>query len=154
MKRKIFIGLLVIIALFVSLRVVYAFLTEDDTGGSGGNSSANTTSGTSESSSSSSGIFGGKITETKASKIQSLEDEGYTCDVSGSSIEINPIKGPSSYIIPSGTISKTGYAIRSGQWILGKYSGKTTVTCTKQCGETECTSTAILDTITLFGTSR
>jgi len=144
------------LALFVSLRAVYAFLTEDDTGGSGGNSSANTTSGTSdsESSSSSSGIFGGKITKTKASEIESLENDGYTCDLSGTSIEIDPIKGPSSYIIPASTTSKTGYATRTGQWILGKYSGKTTVTCTKQCGETECTSTVTLDTITLFGTSR
>lgn len=98
-------------------------------------------------------IFGGKIINTKASKIQSLESSGYTCVVTGTTINIKPTKGPANYFIPFSTISKTGKTVSANKWILGKYSGKTTITCTKSCGETMCTDTATLDTITMFGTS-
>jgi hypothetical protein len=97
--------------------------------------------------------FGGKITNTKATEIEALESVGYICDVNGTSITINPVKGPASYIIPYTTISKTKNPLMIGKWIIGKYGGKTTVTCTMECGVTECVDTVDLDTITLFGNS-
>ncbi|MFH1608915.1 MAG: hypothetical protein ABH951_02795, partial [Patescibacteria group bacterium] len=97
--------------------------------------------------------FGGKIINTKALEIKTLESSNYHCNVSGETLEVNPIKGPSSFAISSGTQNKTGYKIRSGQWIIGKYSGKTTITCIFQ-GEPPSTQTVTLDTITLYGTSK
>ena len=95
--------------------------------------------------------FGGKITNTKATEIQKKEDSGYTCELNGGkSITIKPVKGESTYMIPS---SKNTRMISSGKWILGKYNGKTVVTCKKQCGETECKETVSLNTITLFNIS-
>lgn len=131
MKRKFFIevGILIVLILLVLIGVAHA------------------------ASVSSSKVFGGKIISTKATEIETLESANYSCVVAGETIQINPIKGPSSYIIPAGTISKTGYKTRTGQWIIGKYSGKTTITCTFQ-GEPPATETVTLDTITLYGTSK
>lgn len=132
MKNKIFIGIsLTALILFISFEIVYASTIPVSSGK----------------------IFGGKITETKAEKISSLEDDGYTCDVQGTSIEINPITGPTGYIIPEGVTSKTGYETRSGQWIIGKYSGETTVTCTSD-DDDEDQQTVTLPNITIFGTSK
>jgi hypothetical protein len=75
--------------------------------------------------------------------------------VPGESIEINPIKGPSSYLIPSGTSSKTGFPIKKNQWVLGLYTNsKTTITCTRPCPPATCTTTVSLDTITMYGNSK
>ncbi len=97
-------------------------------------------------------IFGGKIINTKATKIQKLESSGYICVINGTSITIGPIKGPATYLIPFTTISKTKTIPSVGKWIMGKYSGKTIITCTKP-GDPPLADTVILDTITLFGTS-
>jgi hypothetical protein len=97
-------------------------------------------------------VFGGKIINTKATKIQELESSGYICTVYGSSITIRSIKGPTTYVIPATTIAKTRTIPAVGKWIMGKYSGKTMVTCTK-AGDPPLTTMVTLDTITLFGTS-
>jgi len=98
-------------------------------------------------------VFGGKITNTKASEVQDLENQGYQCVINGSTITINPLRGVETYFIPTGTTSKTGNTPATGQWIMGRYGGQSTITCTKQCGETTCTDIVILDTITMFATS-
>lgn len=110
------------------------------------------------SSSSSSFVFGGKIVNTRAEKIEELESSGYSCSYSGSTIEITPInvKGlimPYSYAIPNAVKNKTGFPIRTGQWIIGKYSGKTTITCILE-GDPPLEETVTLDTISLYGTSK
>ena len=131
MKRKIFINIgLVVLVFFISFEIVYA--TSISLGK----------------------IFGGRIINTTATEIQTLQSSGWECIVPGTSITIRPIKSPATYIIPAGVISKTKTTPRSGQWILGKYSGKTTVTCTRACPPAICTTTATLNTITLFGTSK
>ena len=102
-------------------------------------------------------IFGGKITNTKATQIEELENSGYTCHMVGSSITVRPIGSPAmtptEYFIPSSVKSKTITTIKYNQWILGKYSGKTTITCTRICPPAFCTTTVTLDTVTYFGTS-
>ena len=101
-------------------------------------------------------FFGGRIVETKALKIEILEDSEYECEVPGSTIEIETIgspKGtPTSYFISAGTKSKTNTKTRNGQLIIGKYSGKTTITCIRP--EPEDIQTVVLDTITMYGTSK
>jgi hypothetical protein len=75
-------------------------------------------------------LLGGKITATKAVKIETLEASGYTCYVDGKTIQTNPIvKGSDSYIIPLGIKSKTGYETKEGQWIIGYTFGEEIVEC-------------------------
>lgn len=105
-----------------------------------------------------SNVFGGKIANTKAERIEELESSGYTCNTSGSTIEVTPInvKGltmPYSYAIPNSIKNKTGFPIRSGQWIIGKYSGKTTITCILE-GDPPLEEVVTLDTISIYGTSK
>ncbi|MFN4181285.1 MAG: hypothetical protein ACK4FA_01125 [Candidatus Paceibacteria bacterium] len=100
--------------------------------------------------------FAGIISSVKAREIQALEAANFACAVPGTSIEIRPkgIKGiqPTSFLIPPGTISKTKNTPRAGQKIVGKYSGKTTVTCIFQ-GIPPVEETVQLDTITMYGNS-
>ena len=100
-------------------------------------------------------VFAGKIIHTKDIEIQTLEFAGYICPVFGSSISIipmgSPLGTPTSYFIPFGTYSKTGYSVRTGQLIMGKYSWKTPIACVHPAGSVQ---TVWLDTISLFGTSR
>lgn len=100
--------------------------------------------------------FAGIILNLKAKEIQALEAANFACTVPGTSIEIitRGKKGyqPTSYIIPSGTISKTKKQPKAGQQIIGKYSGKTTVTCVFQ-GVPPVEESVQLDTITMFGNS-
>lgn len=114
----------------------------------------------------SSSMFGGKIIATKAKMISSLELAGYKCDdVKGESIEILSFRGPTSYFIPTNVKSKTNTTPSAGQYILGKYSGTTTITCKRESGETGGSwfSSGIsifsaipvtLPNVTLFGTSK
>lgn len=96
--------------------------------------------------------FGGKITNTKALRISTLEKQGYKCTVPGETIEIKPIKsGVTSFLIPSNVKSKTGYKTNVGQWILGKYYGVSSITCARDGYDTVYVT---LDTITLYGTSK
>jgi len=99
--------------------------------------------------------FGGKILDSKATEIQTLEDSDYWCAVPGTSITIKPIGNyPTSYVIPYSVKSKTNTTPRSGQWIIGLYSPiKTTVTCILQSYPWTST-TVTLDTISLYGTSK
>ena len=101
-------------------------------------------------------IFGGKIAAIEASDIQELEDFGYECDIPGISTSIVPIGSPSGtpidYLIPYGVTSKTGTMPRIGQLILGSYSGEEIVECIN--AESEDVQTVVLNTITLFATSR
>ena len=135
MKKKIFISLgLAALIIFISFEIAHASTTPVSSGK----------------------IFGGKIVQTKSIEIQKLESTGYTCHVMGSTITIKPVGPyPTSYMIPSFFKSKTNTTLRTGQWIIGKYTGdKDTITCTKQCGETLCVSTVTLDIVSLFGTSK
>ncbi|HEY4477956.1 MAG TPA: hypothetical protein VJB09_01635 [Candidatus Paceibacterota bacterium] len=100
--------------------------------------------------------FSGVITKLKALEIEALENANFACAVPGTSIEVRP-KGkkgyqPTSYIIPSGTISKTKHSPAINQQIVGKYSGKTTVTCVYQ-GFPPVEETVQLDTIKMYGNS-
>lgn len=97
--------------------------------------------------------FGGRIIMTKALEIQTLESSGFTCTVPGTTIQVKPIKGPSSYIIPYGVKSKTNTTPSVGQQVIGKYAGKTSVICILE-GDPPITITVTLDTINLFGTSK
>ena len=103
--------------------------------------------------------FGGEVTKTKAGEIERLENAGYTCLINGSSIEIRPQKSlfPSSYVIPLSVRSKTNNQVAINQGILGKYQGKTTVKCEKECPPppgNKCISMVTLDTITMYGNSK
>ena len=103
--------------------------------------------------------FGGTITDTKAKDIRKAEDSGYTCNTSGSSIEITPQKKsfPSSYYIPPSVTSKTKNKLMIKQKIIGKYStlSPTIITCTKPCPPNECTTEVTLENnITLYGNSK
>ena len=97
-------------------------------------------------------LFAGKIMNTKATEIERLENENYSCNVPGSSITIQSYKGPTSYLIPSGTSAKTG-TVMDGHLIMGKYSsGSATVTCIYR-GYPPRSQTVTLNKITLFGAS-
>jgi hypothetical protein len=100
--------------------------------------------------------FGGTITDTKAKDIKNLEDQGYTCNVIGSTIEIKPQneKMPSSYMIPATVKSSTKNKTSTDQKIIGKYNGKTTITCEKECPPTVCTSIVVLDKVKMYGNSK
>ena len=101
--------------------------------------------------------FGGRIINTTAIEIQELEMAGFQCVVPGSTISIaplgSPVGTPTSYFIPFGTFSKTGYSPRVSQLIIGKYGWKTTIPCTSATVPPIVT-TVWLDTINLFGNSR
>jgi len=81
----------------------------------------------------------------------------------GETIEIKPIKGQSSYLIPEGTKPKTNHLIRTGQNIIGVERGSTTINC-KRCetktgnssgSEKKCWKASFdLPNIIIFGTSR
>ena len=128
MKKGIIFILLIVFLVFTSTEIVFAF------SGSYGQ------------------VFGGKIINTKAAEIKELELSGYICVVNGTSVTVKPIKGPATFIIPFTTISKTKKIPLAGKWIMGKYSGKTIVTCALK-ENPEIITTITLDTITLFGTS-
>ena len=103
-----------------------------------------------------SGIFGGQITSTTAIEIRELELAGYTCVVPGTSLSIRPIKGPTSYFIPSDVISKTKKRIpKVDGWTMGRYSGTKSITCTPPASSatTAESKTIDLDVISLYGTS-
>lgn len=111
--------------------------------------SSNTTS---DVSSSSKGPFGGWIINKKATKIQSLENAGYTCPVLGQTIEIKNArgsKGPTSYFIPS--FIRSTYPTGIGKAILGYFAGKTTIVCTHPSGAVE---NVILSNIINYGVSK
>ena len=131
MKKGIILILLIVFLIFFSVNMIFA-------------------------SSSFGGVFGGKIINTKAVAIATLEATGYICSTFGTSISIVPLGSPagtpSNYFIPSFITSKTGSSPAISQSILGRYSGQTAVTCTNV--ETEDIKTVMLSTITLFGTSR
>ncbi len=100
--------------------------------------------------------FGGRIVNTKATEIQSMQSSNYRCIVPGTTITINPIgsTAPTTYLIPATVKSKTGYSARAGQQIKGLYSqSKTTITCIFQ-GTPPSTATVQLTPITMYGTSR
>lgn len=87
-----------------------------------------------------SGGFAGRILNTKALKIQTLEAAGYFCPAAiGRTIEIKKQnekhKYSTSYFISD--IVKAKYQRKSGQAILGYYSGTTTITCTHPLGAVE-----------------
>ena len=98
--------------------------------------------------------FGGRILNTTAVEIQTLEDTGWTCEVPGTSITIKPVRGPASYAIPAGVVSKTNTTPEDGQSIKGLYLGKTVITCKMSCPPVECVTAVTLDTIKMFGTSK
>ena len=102
-------------------------------------------------------ILGGRIIALKALEIAELEATGWICTVPGVSIEILPIGSPSrtptSYFIPPYTTSKTGTIPRAGQLIMGKYFGRTPITCIYP-SKPPLIRVVFLNTITLFGTSR
>lgn len=127
MKKGIILGFLIVFSLLFTTRTVFGFL----------------------------GQFGGRIISTTAIEIQLLEWTGHTCYVPGSTISITPIGSPvgtpTSYLIPFGIYSKTGYSPRSGQLIIGKYSVKTVISCFHPSGSA---TMVWLDTIPLFGNSR
>lgn len=100
--------------------------------------------------------FGGRITNTKALNIQTIEESNYTCAVYGSSITIEPVgKGSeTNFLIPATIKSSTNTYARSGQWILGLFNmSPTTVTCTFR-GTPPNVQTTQISPITLYGTSR
>jgi len=98
--------------------------------------------------------FGGQILNTEAVQVTTYEAAGYDCLVPGSTVEIYSVFGPTSYFIPSYVAPVTGYALSSGQQILGVYSGQETIVCTRD-EEKSTTSqvTIILPIIYYFGTS-
>lgn len=101
-------------------------------------------------------FFAGRIISEKAMEINLKEWTGYNCVVLGNSITIKPIGSPigtpTSYFIPWNTISKTKSTPMNGKLIMGIYSGKSNVTCIRP--EPPDTQTVVLDTVTLFGTSK
>ena len=98
--------------------------------------------------------FGGQITNTKATRIDSLENSNYKCTVIGDTIEIKPVgEYPTSYFIPLlRQNGNPGVRIQNDEWILGTYSGKTTITCIYQ-GYPPTTQTVSLDTVEWYATS-
>jgi hypothetical protein len=130
MKKNFLRVLIVVVIIFASIEVAYAYSTL----GQG---------------------FGGTIIKVKAFEVERLENASYRCAVAGKTIEVKPIlsKYPKSYMIPATTPSKSESTPSTGQWILGTYTGKTTISCVKTIYPWD-TQTVILDTIKLFGTSK
>ncbi|MBP6865978.1 MAG: hypothetical protein KBC12_00330 [Candidatus Pacebacteria bacterium] len=140
---------------------VESFITNTNGGGNNGGPSfgGGFGSGSSNSSVTTTSLqkqFSGIIIKLKAKEIEALENANYACAVPGTSIEIRPkgMKGfqQTSYIIPAATISKTKHAPSVNQQIVGKYSGKTSVTCIFQ-GEPPLEETVTLNTIKMYGNS-
>ena len=81
---------------------------------------------------------------------------GYVCVVPGETFTIKPIGSPAgtpmSYFISILTKSKTGNSLSVGQLILGKYAGKTSITCTLKSYPFT-VQTVILNRVSLYGTS-
>ncbi len=103
------------------------------------------------------GFFGGKIVNMKSIQIAALEMAGFQCMVLGRTITIlpigSPVGTPTEYFIPFSTISKTRYPINYSQLILGKYVGKSTITCILKTYPFTVTP-VMLDIITIYGTSK
>jgi len=103
-----------------------------------------------------SSVFGGKVQADKATRISELEKEGYTCIVPGQTFQLSPLAGkfgmPVAYFISAATISRTKNALNSGQKIIGRYEGKTTITCERI--EPPDIQKVDLDTIGLWGNSK
>lgn len=98
--------------------------------------------------------FGGRITKTKALRIEALEFSNHTCLVPGRSIQVRTQKGNLvDFVIPAGVRSRSGHFIRAGQSIIGRSGGFVAVTCTFN-GLPPVTQVITLPTITLFATSR
>ena len=100
--------------------------------------------------------FAGIISDTKATEIRLLEEDGFVCTVPGTTIQVLQ-KGkrgyqPTSFFIPSGTNSKTKYKLLNNQKIIGKYLGKTEITCVYEAVP-PIEVTVTLDTITMYGNS-
>lgn len=144
-RKSLFFLLILLIAVVAFSFIFFKQKTDAQySGGSGGGSAS--ASGT---------VFGGKVSNTKAKDLEIKETE-YNCTVPGQTIEITPLKGtkyPTGYIIQSGVRNTTGYSKRIGQWIIGKYTGTTTINCTLKV-EPFTPSTVTLSTITLYGTSK
>lgn len=101
-----------------------------------------------------SGSFAGRILNTKALKIQTLEGAGYLCpEAIGRTIEIKKQnqkhKYSTSYFISD--IVKAKYQRRAGQAILGYYSGTKTITCTHPLGAVE---TVTLNNVKKYNVSK
>lgn len=101
-------------------------------------------------------IFGGKkITKLKASKVENLEKDGYDCDADekGSTIEIDSIKGPTSYFIPNGVRPSSRNTTSINQKIIGITNEEETITCKKQDGDDTSVETFTLTKIKTFNVS-
>lgn len=81
--------------------------------------------------------FGGKIILKKAREIQTLEGVGYTCQVNGSTIEIDSVKGPTSYFIPYTSKVPSGSTPSYSKKILGVHKGEAEISCTNDDGDTQ-----------------
>ncbi len=101
--------------------------------------------------------FGGKILHTKDIKIQAAESAGYHCLILGSTITIAPLGSPAGtpigYFIPASVIPKTRTTPMTGQFILGKYAGTTSIECLPPHFVMP-VITVPLSIITMFGTSK
>jgi len=103
-------------------------------------------------------FFGGKIQEKKAIQVKNYESAGYKCTIPAGSttIEITPkISYGTSFFIPLGTYSRTGYAINSKQHIMGIFNGSQNINC-KKCdakGENCVEVNFKLPIVTMFGNS-
>jgi hypothetical protein len=104
-----------------------------------------------------SGNFGGKIINTKAWEIQGYESVGYVCIVPGQTFTIkpmgSPVGTPMSYFVSLLAQSRTTNSLRTGQWILGRYAGKTSITCTLPYPPYTA-QVVSLSRVSVYGTSR
>ena len=73
--------------------------------------------------------FGGKITEAPDNQVKTKDDSTYTCKPENKTIVIKSFKGPTKYYIGEKK-SKTNKKESLGQWVLGRYNGTTTISCT------------------------
>lgn len=104
--------------------------------------------------------FGGYVVGLKAPEIKTLENEGYVCAENGTSLSVLPLssKGnltpaePVGYFLPKYLTSKTDTMPEEGNLIMGKYSGKTLISCVLEYPPD--TQTVELDTVYLFGISK
>ena len=101
--------------------------------------------------------FGGTITNTKATRIDSLENSNYKCSVPGETITVRPTSRsmPTTYFIPSRVRSETRNKISRNQLVLGLYTvtQKTSITCIFQ-GTPPTEQIVSLDTLKLYGNSK
>ncbi len=96
---------------------------------------------------------GGSSSDSGSGNSDSSDKKDSSSSTEWKTIEIRPVgKSPMKYFISSGTKSKTGTTPTVNQLIIGKYSGKVTVTCVR--ADPPDTQRVELDKITLFGTSR